>query len=93
MASASAEIYDNHEMETACEYLLASLLHLWEGKTEGLVSIRTTRADAPEKHQSAQYCIVFLLPVVLHVLTGDLPACVSQARSCRVAVWTVTGAA
>lgn len=46
MTSASSEIYNNHEMESDCEYLLGCLLEIWEGKTEGLVSIRTTQADA-----------------------------------------------
>lgn len=52
MASASSEIYNNPEMEDVCEYLPACLWYLWEGKTEGLVFIRTPQADASLKKTS-----------------------------------------
>lgn len=58
MASASGEIYNNREMEDACEYLPGCLRYLWEGKTEGLVFIWTPQADASLKNplRSNFYC-------------------------------------
>lgn len=59
MASASSEIYNNREMEDVCEYLPGCLRYHWEGKTEGLVFIRTPQADASLKNQlcSNFYCL------------------------------------
>lgn len=65
MTSASSEISNNHEMETVCEYLLGCLLFLWEGKTEGLVSIRTTQADASKNTSLLSILLSFSLHLLL----------------------------
>lgn len=64
MASASSEIYNNREMEDACEYLPGCLRDLWEGKTEGLVFIRTPQADASLKNPTL---LKLLLPLSFHL--------------------------
>lgn len=72
-------------MEDVCEYLPGCLRYLWEGKTEGLVFIRTPQADASlKKTHSAQTFIAFLLPFVLNMHTGYFPSCGSEASICCV---------
>lgn len=60
MASASSEMYNSREMEDVCEYLPGRLRYLREGKTEGLVFIRTPQTDASLKKNSLGsnfYCL------------------------------------